>query len=263
MLTKEDIRTASDVLWNLWNGCQRVDMLPNLYRPKTRTDGYSIQALLEQRSAAPLFGWKIAATSSAGQSHIGVDGPLAGRLISERAHDDGAYISLGDTLMRVAEPEFSFRMAYNLPPREQPYDMKEVVDAVESLHPAIEIPDSRYENFTTAGEAQLIADNACAHEFVLGAPAPVSWREIPLDLHRVQIEVSLGRSVKGIGRNVLGDPRIALTWLVNELSGLGVSLEEGQIVTTGTAATPFPISPGDKVCADFGCLGSVTANFVL
>ena len=71
------------------------------------------------------------------------------------------------------------------------------------------------------------------------------------------------RSVKGIGRNVLGDPRVALTWLVNELSGLGVPLEEGQIVTTGTAATPSPISPEDKVCADFGCLGSVTANFVL
>ena len=262
MLTK-DTRAASDILWNLWNGCQRIGMLPTLYRPKTRIDGYSIQALLEQRSIAPLFGWKIAATSSAGQSHIGVDGPLAGRLISERAHDDGAYISLGNSLMRVAEPEFAFRIAYTLPPRDQVYDMKEVMGAVESLHPAIEIPDSRYENFTTAGEAQHIADNACAHEFVLGPPAPVSWREIPLDVHLLQIKVGLSSSVKGIGRNVLGDPRIALTWLVNELSGLGLSLEERQIVTTGTAATPSAINPGDKVCADFGCLGSVTANFVL
>ena len=35
--------------------------------------------------------------------------------------------------------------------------------------PAIEIPDSRFADFVSAGAAQLIADNACAHLFVLGA----------------------------------------------------------------------------------------------
>ena len=46
---------------------------------------HAIQACLERRSAFPLFGWKIAATSLDGQRHIGVDGPLAGRLLAERA----------------------------------------------------------------------------------------------------------------------------------------------------------------------------------
>ena len=49
--------------------------------------------------------------------------------------------------------------------------MAEVLDAVDTLHPAIEIPDSRFADYVKAGEAQLIADNACAHLFVLGAPA--------------------------------------------------------------------------------------------
>ena len=87
-------------------------------RPTTRSEGYAIQALVEGRSPAPLFGWKIAATSVAGQKHINVDGPLAGRLLREKAFASEAELPLGANHMRVAEPEFAFRMAQDLPPRE-------------------------------------------------------------------------------------------------------------------------------------------------
>ena len=262
MVLEKNTQIASDILWKSWNNCERIEMLPPSCRPRTRKDGYAIQALLEQRSDFPLFGWKIAATSTAGQSHIGVQGPLAGRLINERVLSNNACVSLGNTLMRVAEPEFSFRMGCELVSREQPFSVSEVIGAVESLHPSIEIPDSRYENFSMVGEAQLIADNACAHEFILGEAAPPFWRDIPLDTHPLEMKVGLDRTVQGLGQNVLGDPRVALTWLVNELSRLGLSLEEGQVVTTGTAAVPAPVHPGDKVCVDFGKLGLVTANFI-
>ena len=53
-------------------------------------------------------------------------------------------------------------------------------DAVDTLHPAIELPDSRFADFVKAGEAQLIADNACAHLFVLGAPTTADWRAVDL-----------------------------------------------------------------------------------
>jgi 2-keto-4-pentenoate hydratase len=61
----------------------------------------------------------------------------------------------------------------------------------------------------------------------------------------------------GKGGNVLGDPRLALAWLVNELSGIGVTLRAGEVVTTGTCIVPLPIAPGDRVRADFGVLGGV------
>jgi 2-keto-4-pentenoate hydratase len=67
-----------------------------------------------------------------------------------------------------------------------------------------------------------------------------------------------GRSTRdGIGANVLGDPRIALAWLANELSSLGVTLRAGQVVTTGTCLVPLEIAPGDHVRMDFGALGAV------
>ena len=55
---------------------------------------------------------------------------------------------------------------------------------------------------------------------------------------------------RGRGANVLGDPRIALTWLANELSRHGDTLGEGQFVTTGTCLVPLPIMPGEVVTAD-------------
>ncbi|NCW87183.1 MAG: hydratase, partial [Oxalobacteraceae bacterium] len=64
------------------------------------------------------------------------------------------------------------------------------------------------------------------------------------------------------GRNVLGDPRVALAWLVNELSKLGISCEPGQVVTTGTCRIPVTVKPGDTVEADFGLLGRVGCRFV-
>ena len=79
--------------------------------------------------------------------------------------------------------------------------------------------------------------------------------------HRVMGRVSSGVVHEGAGRNVLGDPRVALAWLVNELSGLGITLRAGQVVTTGTCIVPLPISPGDTVEMDFGVLGNVGARF--
>ena len=102
-----------------------------------------------------LFGWKIAATSEAGQKHINVAGPLAGRIFAERVVPDGGTASMAGNEMRVGEPEFAFRMGRGLPPRATPYSVDEVLRAVDTLHPAIELPDSRFADFVKAGEAQL------------------------------------------------------------------------------------------------------------
>src|SRR6185295_2108974 len=106
----------------------------------------------------------------------------------------------------------------DLAPRADAFGVGEVLDAVASLHPAIEVPDSRYHDFTSVGEAQLIADNACAHYFVLGEAAPDTWRSLDLAEHVVRARIEGKPDRQGKGANVLGDPRAALTWLVNELS---------------------------------------------
>ena len=252
---------AAGILWDHWQNGTRLARLPADVRPATRADGYAIQACLEGRSASPLYGWKIAATSEAGQRHINVDGPLAGRLLAERVLADGAIVPLAHCLMRVAEVELAFQLGADLPPRAQPYHVDEVMAAVATLHPAIEIPDSRYDDFCAVGAPQLIADDACAHLFVLGAPANVAWRDRDLAAHEVSAVVEGKSRHAGRGANVLGDPRVALTWLANELSGLGLGLAAGQVVTTGTCVVPVGVVPGDRFVASYGDFGRLAVTF--
>jgi 2-keto-4-pentenoate hydratase len=257
----DDARRAAALLWHHWEAGSRIDALPEDCRPRSRTEGYAVQREVLGCAGEALFGWKVAATSRAGQAHIGVDGPLAGRLFAGRAFRHGAQVPLGASLMRVAEPEFAFALGTDLAPRATPYAVEEVLDAVASLHPSIEVPDSRYRDFARVGAAQLIADSACANYFVLGPAATPRWRALDLVQHRVRCDVSGRYTRDGQGANVLGDPRVALAWLINELSSLGIAALAGQVVTTGTCMVPLEVEPGDRVRADFGALGVVEARF--
>lgn len=257
----ESAEEVARTIWNLGVGGQRIANLPARIRPADRAAGYAAQACLQRYSAKPLFGWKIAATSKAGQEHINVDGPLAGRLLAERVLAPGAEVPLAGNQMLVVEAEFAFRMAHDLAPRAAAYTREEVVAAIASLHPAIEVPNSRFAPFEKAGAAQLIADNACADYFLLGAAATPAWRGIDLARHVVNARDGAGGLHHGSGASVLGDPLIALTWIANELSSIGVTLAAGQVVTTGTCVKPFAVKPGDRVIADFGSLGRIDVRF--
>jgi 2-keto-4-pentenoate hydratase len=256
MLDKDQIAAASQVLVQHWRDGSKLDALETRLRPQSRAEGYAVQAALGDE----VFGWKIAATSEAGQKHINVAGPLAGRIMHDTVIAAGGTASMKGNAMRVGEPEFCFRMGRDLTPRPAPYGVDEVLAAVDTLHPAIEIPDSRFTDFASAGEAQLIADNACAHLFVLGGATSANWRAMDLVEERPQIALR-GERYVGHGKNVLGDPRVALAWLANELRGLGITLRAGEVVTTGTCHPPLPIQAGDQFAVDFGVLGKVSVRF--
>lgn len=240
----------------------RLDNLPEACAPATRREAYAVQAHWQARSSQPLVGWKIAATSTAGQKHIGVDGPLAGRYIAERVVRSGGRIPFAKNHMKVAEVEFAFRLARDLPPRPAPYTEAEVFEAVAALHPAIEIPDSRYDHFEKVGAPALIADNACAHWLCIGEAMPEHWRDLDLVAFSPVGRVSDRPDVRGLGANVLGSPKAAMTWLVNELSAHGLTARAGEVVTTGTCLVPMPIAAGDTIEGDFADLGRVTVSLV-
>ena len=164
--TKSD--AAAQAIWTAWSGHHLIDGLPEACRPSTTAEGYEVQAALAGLAGATPVGWKIAATSEAGQKHIGVDGPLAGRLWESKLHEGGTKLPAGHLHMAVVEAEFAFRLGADLPGGDGDYTVDAVMHAVEALHPAIEIPDSRFRDFTVVGAAQLIADNGCTEYCVLG-----------------------------------------------------------------------------------------------
>lgn len=258
-------RSAHDAAHLLWTCRQTgtvIDGLPPALRPQDAAAGHAIQAALPVVAGQRMVGWKMAATSAAGQAHIQVDGPLAGRILDSFVEPVGATLSLASNRMRVVEPEFAFRLAADLPPRAAPYAVDEVLAAVASLHPAFELPDSRFADFARAGQAQLIADDACCGRFAFGPAAPAGWRDLDLAAHRVHASVHgadgrLRCARDGEGRALLGDPRSALTWLANALSALGTGLRAGDWASCGTCMVPLEVLPGDRVVADYGLLGRI------
>lgn len=258
-------RDAARLIWQHWAAGTTMATLPDTCRPASRAAGYAVQRALQGAAGETLFGWKVAATSIAGQQHIRVSGPIAGRLFAGRVVPAGGEVPSAGNRMRVAEPEFAFRMGRTLAPRAAAYTVDEVLDAVDTLHPAIEIPDSRFEPFVTAGEPQLIADDACAWRFMPGEPTTADWRTLDLARHAVHGSVSRADGTRwsrdGSGAAVLGDPRVALAWLANELSTLGIALEAGLVVSTGTCMQPLELVPGDAVTFDYGVLGGIGMRF--
>jgi 2-keto-4-pentenoate hydratase len=252
---------AAQFLLGHWQRQSRTPEIPLAMRPRSRDDAYAVADAMSALAGSPVAGWKIAATSVAGQKHINVDGPLAGRIYASTLVAPGSTVEIGRNNMKVGEAEFAFTFGRNLPPRGAEYSRQEVMAAVDHLRLSFEVPDSRYDDFTKVGAEQLIADTACACWLALGSNVTADWRSIDLAAHAVVAYRNERVAAQGRGSNVLGDPVLALTWLVNEAGRYCGGVKAGQFVTTGTCVPPVAVEPGDNVTMDFGVLGTIGLRF--
>ena len=258
-----DIKKSAEFLWERWSSGEKTGELPITLKPLNKGDGFQVQRQVIKESGEERVGWKIAATSQAGQRHIRVNGPLVGSLRSSRVIEEGNEIPIENNVMQVAEVEFAFKMSKSLQVKDFPYSRNEVLSAIDCLLPAIEIPDSRFEEFASVGEAQLIADNACAGWLIVGKPCTVNLVNQSLSSHKVLTYVDNSTiPVEGVGSNVLGDPLDAMSWIANELIKYELFLSKGDIVTTGTCLPPIPLTKVSSIKADFGKYGEITARFL-
>ncbi|MBC3189825.1 fumarylacetoacetate hydrolase family protein [Pseudonocardia sp. C8] len=242
---------TAGALWQAWTTGERLRTLPELLRPRTLAEGFAAQQRLSER-AGPSYGWKLAATAPAGQAHIGVDAPLAGVLFDRFRHASGDTVPSGDLHMAVAEAEFAFVLGSAVDAGVSPAELRA---AVAAIHCALELPESRFEDFAGAGAPSLLADAACAGRFVLG---PEIEGAPGLDLAATPTLLQVDdESATGSGAAVLGDPWTALAWLAEDLPRHGARLEAGTVVTTGTTTVPVAVRPGATVRASFGAGGAL------
>jgi 2-keto-4-pentenoate hydratase len=255
-------QTAAQLLADARIVRQRLAELPTAVRPQSPSEAYAVQDGLIERYldhyGGSLIGYKIACTNVTAQRQLNVDGPFRGRLLSRFCHDSPAHLDTGDFFMRVIEAEFAFRMARDLPPARHTRD--KIADAIEGVIPAIEIVDSRFDEWTTIGAPSLIADNACNAAWIKGALL-TKWRELELAAQPVRVSVNGRLEREGSGANVLGHPLNAMEWLVNSLAAAGLGLKAGQYVTTGVTTVVYMGERGDRITADFGPVGSAELSF--
>ncbi len=232
--------------------------LPGPLTPGDIDTAYAVQdavvAALGQRPA----GYKVAATSKIAQEHLGLDGPLSGRLLAERLYRSPTSLPASEQRFFVVEPEYAFTLGRDLPQREGGYNEEEAAEAVASLHPAFEIVGSAYgDAWREAGAAPLIADNAVHTAMVLG-PAYEDWRTLDFRRRKVRLEVDGALHSEGEGIRAMGGPLETLAWLTQHLAARGRGLAAGDVVTTGVVTDIAYLAQGQRAKADFGELGQVS-----
>ena len=125
---------------------------------------------LAESAGLAVAGYKIGATNAQVQARFGVDAPFSGRLFADYVGGSPLTVPANTVNFYAIEAEFDFVMGQALPPRDAPYTQGDVRAAVASVHPAIEVPDSRYTDWLSMKAPDLIATTPSAACSASGRP---------------------------------------------------------------------------------------------
>jgi 2-oxo-3-hexenedioate decarboxylase len=219
----------------------------------TVADAYAIQragiALRKVRSDN-LVGMKMGLTSKAKAAQMGVSQPIYGHLTQHMILDDGGAVSRKRHVHPRVEPEVAYLLRKDL---EGPVTAAQALDAVEACCCALELIDSRYENFKFTLE-DVVADNGSSSRFVLGAlrkPRDFDCGNLGMVMEKNGAVAEIGSSAA-----IYDHPVRSLAALASQLALVGEKLRAGMIVMTGGATAAIALAPGDHVCVRVDGLGS-------
>ena len=256
------IQRVADSLWDADATGVAIAPVRDVLGTSTDIDvAYTIQEINTDRKVAGgrrISGRKIGVTSKAVQDQIGVDSPDFGTLFVDTEYGDGVDISASRLIQPRAEGEVALVLERDLD--NAPHGFTEVMRAVAFALPAIEVVDSRIENWQIS-IVDTVADNASCGVYVVGSrPVPLGRFDIlsvPMSMRINGDEVS-----SGVGAACLGNPLHAARWLADVLCQRGIPLRAGDVLMTGALGPLRPVTAGDEVLASFGDLGAVRTRLV-
>jgi 2-keto-4-pentenoate hydratase len=162
--------------------------------------------------------------------------------------------------LRGVEAEIAFLMGKDLPARSAAYSREEVVGAIASCHPAIELLESALLNPDAAERLTAIADLQSNGGFLPGA-AVEGWQDFNFANESAQLNVD-GFVRVANGKNAAGGDLLGLVlWLANEGHKRTGGLLAGQWITTGSWTGKTMTYSGSVVVARFAQFGDVTVRF--
>src|SRR5699024_9785197 len=223
----------------------------------TIEDAYDIQRQLIELKEADghkIVGPKMGLTSEAKLKQMNVENPIYGYMFDYMVLSHGETLHMDELIHPKAEPEIGFILKHDL---EGPgITAVQVLEATDYVFPAVEIIDSRYENFNFT-LPDVIADNTSAAGAIFSTDLK---RPESLELDVVAVTLSVNGEIKalGAGTAVLGHPAHSVARLANMLSEKGEKVKASQPILTGGVTSAVHLSPGDFVHVKYGGLGDVS-----
>lgn len=219
----------------------------------TLGDAYAIQrAAIDRRLARgeQMVGVKMGFTSEAKMIQMGLKDQIWGRLTSDMLVPAGGTINRSRFIHPRVEPEIAVLLKA---PLTGEVTAEQAWAAVDGVAPALEIIDSRYENFKFA-LPDVVADNASSSAFVVGA-----WLPPETDIADVPMTMSVDGEVVEVGSSsaILGAPVRSLVAAARLAGAAGLTLEPGWIVMLGGATAAADIGVAHSVSLAAEQLGEV------
>jgi len=186
---------------------------------------------------------------------MGVPFPITegGWITSGMIVDYGGPVDRSSLIHPRAEPEIAFLLGRDVT---APATVTSVLAATEAVFAAVDILDSRYDDFRFT-LPDVIADNASGGRIVLGPQARRPDELVDLRLLGCVLRVGGEVVATAAGAAVSGHPAAAVAWLANRLGAQGKNLRAGMLVLSGGLTAPVPLEPGSAITAEFDGLGSI------
>ena len=266
MLTQEEIEAAARKLDRAEKTRTQIRQLSLEHPGMTLADAYAIQSAWVEHKIAEgrvIRGHKIGLTSKAMQAALGIDEPDSGILLDDMFFADGGEVPNDRFIATRIEAELAFVMKSRLAGKE--CTIFDVLNATDFVAPALEILDTRIERVDVATKAtrkivDTVADNAANAGIVVGGRP---FRPLDTDLRWIGALCYRNGAVEetGLAAGVLNHPANGIAWLVRKLSALGLALEPGEVVLSGSFIRPIEARKGATIQADYGKFGMVSCHF--
>jgi 2-keto-4-pentenoate hydratase len=253
-LDNDRMHQAAEILLKARREVAPIPELPVKLRPHTLDEAYALQDVMALAMGA-IGGWKVGAPAP-DASPVFSAMPLWGGFAAS-----GDRIAPSFRRLREVEAEIAFCMGKDLPRRAEPYTRDEVVDAIASAHPAIELLESAYVDILAVDRFSLLGDLQANGGFVYGAALP-GWQSCNLAEETVTVTIDGAVRFEGKASNPAGTDLLRLvTWLANEGSYRTGGLKYGQWITTGSWSGKSPANAGSSVDVRFSRFGDVNLKF--
>lgn len=267
MLSQDIIVALARQLYDARKTRTQLRQFSSQYPQMTIDDGYAIQrewVSLEVADGRCVKGRKIGLTSRAMQLSSQISEPDFAPLMDDMFFEQGSELPTERFIAPRVEVELAFILGRPL--KGPGVTLFDVLSATDYVTPAVEIIDSRIEQFDRETKAprkvfDTISDFAANAGIVLGG-RPV--RPDAVDLRWVGAMLFKNGVVEetGLGAGVLNHPATGVAWLANKIAAHGEGLEAGQVILAGSFTRPTPAAAGDSFHVDYSQLGTVSFRFV-
>jgi len=214
---------------------------------------YEVQALSiknRYQRGEKLSGYKLGFTSRAKMEQMGVHDLIWGRLTDKMHIENSGTLIRKNYIHPRVEPEIAFKIGRRI---DKALRLNEVLGYIDSVAGALEIIDSRYENFKFSLE-DVIADNCSSTAYILG-----EWQAADTPVNDVALHLNINgeQSQSGNSKAILGNPLESLVEISRILEAYGEAIEPGAVILAGAATSAVFINAGDRIEGIFDGLGNV------